>query len=103
MRNAASAMAEKGSGGTIRLRSARADRHLRLEVEDDGPGIPEEIQETLFEPFVTRDKFEGTGLGLAIVKNFAENQGGRVAFRSSAKGTTFVIELPETESPETRS
>lgn len=103
VRNAASAMAGKGLGRMIRLRSARADRHLRLEVEDDGPGIPEEIQETLFEPFVTRGTFEGTGLGLAIVKNIAENQGGRVAFRTSAKGTTFVIELPEAAPPETRS
>jgi signal transduction histidine kinase len=97
VRNAAAAMAGSGSGSTIRLRSSRLDQRLVLEVEDDGPGIPEEIRERLFDPFVTRGKREGTGLGLAIVKNIAESQGGRVGFQSSPKGTTFMVELPEVE------
>ena len=71
-------------------------------MEDDGPGIPEEICETLFQPFVTRGKSEGTGLGLAIVKNIAESQGGRVAFRTGDGGTTFVVELPRGDRAEAR-
>jgi signal transduction histidine kinase len=95
IRNSAAAMTGAGSGTTIRLRSARENGLLRLEVEDDGPGIPDEIRASLFDPFVTRGKREGTGLGLAIVKNIAESQGGRVGFQSSPQGTTFVVELPE--------
>jgi signal transduction histidine kinase len=83
------------TGGRIALRSARENGRLRLEVVDDGPGIPEEIQASLFEPFVTRGKREGTGLGLAIVKNIAESQGGSASFRTSSQGTVFVLELPE--------
>jgi signal transduction histidine kinase len=97
VRNAAAAMSGSGSGSTIRLRSNRFDKRLVLEVEDDGPGIPEEIRGSLFDPFVTRGKREGTGLGLAIVKNIAESQGGRVGFQSSPRGTTFRVELPEVE------
>jgi signal transduction histidine kinase len=95
VRNAAAAMANAGLGKTIRLRSLRENGRLLLEVADDGPGIPVEIRETLFEPFVTRGKREGTGLGLAIVKNIVESQGGRVGFQSSRDGTTFRMELPE--------
>jgi signal transduction histidine kinase len=100
VRNAASVLA--ASGGTIGLRSARQNGRLRLEVADNGPGIPFEIQETLFEPFVTRGKHEGTGLGLAIVKNIAESQGGSAKFTTSSMGTTFVIELPDVPQPESR-
>jgi signal transduction histidine kinase len=98
VRNAASVL--EGSGGTIALRSVRENGRLRLEVADNGPGIPEEIQSTLFQPFVTRGKREGTGLGLAIVKNIAESQGGNASFSTSSKGTVFVLELPESKLPE---
>jgi signal transduction histidine kinase len=98
VRNAASVLEQRG--GTIALRSQRQNGRLRLEVADDGPGIPLEIQATLFEPFVTRGKREGTGLGLAIVKNIAESQGGTATFTTSPQGTVFVIELPEAKGPE---
>jgi signal transduction histidine kinase len=98
VRNAASVL--EGSGGTIELRSLRENGSLRLEVADDGPGIPEEIQRTLFEPFVSRGKREGTGLGLAIVKNIAESQGGHASFTTSSEGTVFVVELPHADVPE---
>ncbi|HEX6588886.1 MAG TPA: HAMP domain-containing sensor histidine kinase [Longimicrobiales bacterium] len=92
-RNAAAALAR--GPGRIVLRSAlAADGGLRLEVEDDGPGIPEAIRDTLFEPFVTHGKREGTGLGLAIVKAFVERQGGAVTYTTSSSGTRFIIEFP---------
>ena len=97
VRNAAAALR---SGGTVSLRSSQRNGSLVLEVADDGPGIPEEIHATLFEPFVTRGKREGTGLGLAIVKNIAESQGGAVSFRTSARGTVFSLEFPETSPPD---
>ena len=98
VRNAAAAMSRTGS--TIHLRSVCDNGRLRLEVEDDGPGIPEDIRHSLFEPFVSRGKREGTGLGLAIVKNIAESQGGSVAVETSRGGTIFVLELPEAAPPE---
>jgi signal transduction histidine kinase len=83
------------SGGSVRLRTVLAHGRLRIEVQDDGPGIPEHIRDNLFEPFVTHGKRGGTGLGLAIVKNVMEKQGGSIDFTTSASGTTFRLELPE--------
>jgi signal transduction histidine kinase len=88
------ATAATGPGGTVRLRSRTTDAGLRLVVEDTGPGIPEEVRDTLFEPFVTYGKKEGTGLGLAIVKAFTERQGGTVRFETSPAGTSFFLDFP---------
>jgi signal transduction histidine kinase len=81
-------------GGSVWLRSQQTGEGLRLVVEDTGPGIPEEIRENLFEPFVTHGKAEGTGLGLAIVKAFTERQGGSVGFETSNAGTRFILDFP---------
>jgi signal transduction histidine kinase len=83
------------AGGSIRLRTTFANRRLHIEVQDDGPGIPEAIRDNLFEPFVTHGKRGGTGLGLAIVRNVLEKQGGSIDFTTSSRGTTFRLELPE--------
>ena len=84
-----------GPGSQIRLRSWIARDELRIEVQDDGPGIPKSIQESIFEPFVTHGKSGGTGLGLAIVKTIVEAHQGTIAFTSSTgAGTTFAITLP---------
>jgi len=58
----------------------RADLYhgeIRISVADDGPGVPEELRDQIFEPFVT-DKEQGAGLGLAIVRQVTESNGGRV-------------------------
>jgi signal transduction histidine kinase len=91
VRNAASVVEP---GGSVWVRSRETEQGLRLVVEDTGPGIPEEIRENLFEPFVTHGKLEGTGLGLAIVKSFTERQGGSVRFETSAAGTRFLLDFP---------
>jgi signal transduction histidine kinase len=66
----------------------------RLEVTDDGPGIPPSVQARIFEPFFTTKSF-GTGLGLSIVKHVAEVHHGEVTVRSGdGQGTTFAIRLP---------
>lgn len=88
------------AGGRVRLGSERTPRGLRLTVEDDGPGIPPEIRDTLFDPFVTRGKAEGTGLGLAIAKAFVERQGGTVRLDTSDRGTRFTLEFPASDAPE---
>ena len=91
VRNAASVVKP---GGSVWVRSGETEQGLRLVVEDTGPGIPEEIRENLFEPFVTHGKEEGTGLGLAIVKAFTERQGGSVHFETSPAGTRFLLDFP---------
>lgn len=82
-------------GGQITLRSWREDSRWLLTVSDTGPGIPPEILDSVFEPFVTHGKAAGTGLGLAIAKQFVEQHGGTITLQTRAgEGTTFTISLP---------
>lgn len=73
---------------------------FEFEVEDTGPGIPEDQQERVFEPFVQGDlglskKFGGTGLGLSICSQLAGLMGGRMALKSTVGiGSTFTMEIP---------
>jgi signal transduction histidine kinase len=99
VQNAADAL---GNGGTIKLRAVESritlDSRMRavviIEVEDNGRGIPPEIQERLFDPFFTT-KASGTGLGLSIAARIVEKQGGALRFQTTVnRGTTFGIVLP---------
>lgn len=84
-------------------RIVRPDRSpgVRVEVTDSGPGIPEDMQDTVFEKFRQVDashtrEHPGTGLGLAICRELAEMLGASVSFGSTpGQGATFVVELPE--------
>ena len=70
---------------------------VRLEVEDTGPGIPTELQATIFNPFVRGPETatSGTGLGLATVKRLVEGHGGSIGLQSSpGNGSLFWIQLP---------
>ncbi len=82
-------------GGSVRLVLADSDsRGLVLRVEDNGPGIPDDIRNKLFTPFFTT-KTNGIGLGLATVKKLAELHGGRVtAGNRSGGGAVFTVEIP---------
>lgn len=80
----------------IVLRGGRTGEDLLLEVEDDGPGVPPPLRESLFEPFVT-GRADGTGLGLAIARELVEAQHGRLELvRPGGDGQTtlFRITLP---------
>lgn len=91
------------SEGTIRLRVAgsRKDR-LRVEVEDDGIGIPAEVQGRLFKPFIQADnstsrRFGGTGLGLSISRHLVRKMGGDLTVRSEpGVGSCFTLEIDAT-------
>ena len=99
-RNAAEAMSEKGGKFTIKVtRSKERDgvESLVLTFHDTGPGIPKEIEHRLFQSFVTSGKKGGTGLGLAITKRIAEEHGGSISVRSTSKGATFTLRLPQHE------
>lgn len=74
------------------------DWQLELSVSDDGPGIPQEIKERIFEPFyTTKGDGKGTGLGLSMVRWFAESASGTVSVESApGTGTKVSIFLPRT-------
>lgn len=92
------------TGGEVELRigpeSVGADgaRWVRIDVADDGPGIPESQIEMLFEPFFTT-KAAGSGLGLAIVRGTAARHGGMVRVQNAQCGAVFSILLPARGAP----
>jgi signal transduction histidine kinase len=106
-RNAAEAIGPpqgRRRGGKVTLRVARrlgaADGvpdAIVIECIDDGPGIPEEIRERIFDSFITHGKASGTGLGLAVVKKVADDHGGAVEVESVPGRTVFRLVLPQTE------
>jgi signal transduction histidine kinase len=83
----------------IRVKATMQDSELRVSVEDSGPGVALEIEETLFERFtragVARDRVAGTGLGLAIAQAYARAHRGDLRYeRGQPGGACFVVELP---------
>jgi len=73
---------------------AKSQRHVHIEISDNGPGIAKEHLSRIFEPFFTT-RFGGTGLGLPLVHRVIEEHGGNIIPDSRVgKGTTFIINLP---------
>lgn len=86
-------------GGRITLRAWQDNANLVVEVEDNGPGIAEEEQQHLFEPYhrleVAGERLSGLGLGLALCKTLVNLHGGRIWVKSRAgEGSTFSFSLP---------
>ena len=82
-------------GGSIDLTVAKNGGELVFSVHDNGPGIPSEIRDTLFQPFVSAGKKTGSGLGLAIARQIVEQHGGRITVKSPpGDGATFVVTIP---------
>ena len=96
--NAEQAMLSARGHGTLIARSwfDAGQGLVILELNDDGPGVPEEAQNKLFEPFfTTKDVGKGTGLGLTVAYAIMEDHGGRIRVQSEpGKGASFFIELP---------
>jgi signal transduction histidine kinase/PAS domain-containing protein len=81
--------------GTLRVDAIRLNGSIEVMIIDSGNGIPEEIQEKIFQPFfTTKPPGEGSGLGLDIVKKIIEKHGGTINFRSIPGQTIFVVTLP---------
>ena len=80
--------------GKIQILAKPENDGVRVDVLDDGPGIPDPIRERLFEPFISSGKQGGTGLGLAIARGIIEAHGGKISLADSAIGAHFVIQLP---------
>lgn len=92
--NAIDAAAE--GGGNVVLRTHRDEQQLCIEVDDDGPGIAEEIRDQLFQPFSTTKPFgKGTGLGLALSRKILEDHRGSIELVAIPQGGTRAeIRLP---------
>ncbi|NIZ91413.1 ATP-binding protein [Kineococcus rubinsiae] len=90
------AAAATGGTGTVRLRTSHAAGRVRVEIADDGPGIPPEAQPRVFEAFfTTKGPGAGTGLGLDSSRRIVEDRHhGSIGFTTGPAGTTFAVELP---------
>jgi signal transduction histidine kinase len=94
--NAIDAMKESGK---LCIRTARERTYAMVDVIDNGPGIPPELQPRIFEPFFTTKAVgEGTGLGLDAVYRIVTNHRGRVSFESRSGETRFTVWIPLSKS-----
>jgi len=88
---------DSAEGGLVRVGCHRIENggaaRVELQVQDSGPGIPENMMEQLFEPYVTT-KPKGSGLGLAIVKKIVEEHGGSVQAKNTELGGCIIIRFP---------
>jgi signal transduction histidine kinase len=91
--NAADVMPD---GGALAIGTTRSNGGVRLAFEDEGPGVPLEDRERIFQPFyTTKDPGKGTGLGLAVSRRIAEEHGGGLTVRDAeGGGAAFDLWLP---------
>jgi signal transduction histidine kinase len=95
-------------GGRIRVSCTMNDETVSIHVADNGPGIPRDKQEAVFEPFVQLDRgltrtTDGTGLGLAISRGLARGMGGEILLKSDiGVGSVFTVTIPRAPSPSPR-
>jgi two-component system cell cycle sensor histidine kinase/response regulator CckA len=96
--NAEEALAGQRGRRTIEIRTRQVPSGVQLQLEDSGPGIPEEHLERVFDPFwTTKAPGEGTGLGLSLVYRIVTDHGGDVRVRSDpGSGAVFTVLLPTT-------
>jgi signal transduction histidine kinase len=90
-------------GGVVRVDGKKRNGVVRVSVQDEGIGIPADLQREIFGKFVrghaTEEGIEGSGLGLAISRSLVEAHGGRIDFQSTkGRGSTFWFELPTASS-----
>jgi signal transduction histidine kinase len=98
LKNALDAASERENSARVSVRSSydNSTGMVRVEITDNGPGIPADVQPKIFQPFfTTKSGQKGTGLGLAVSKRIVEQHDGNLSFNSVAgDGTTFSIEVP---------
>src|SRR5688500_1320650 len=96
--NAEQAMLSAHGRGTLIIRTWHDPQKdaVVLEVHDDGPGVPEDVQPRIFDPFfTTKDVGKGTGLGLTVAYAIVQEHNGRITVKSGASGgASFYVELP---------
>jgi signal transduction histidine kinase len=81
--------------GTITITTRRSTAGVAVDIADDGPGIPLDLQSRVFDPFfTTKGVGEGSGLGLDIVRRIVTGHRGDIAVRSQPGATVFTVTLP---------
>ena len=96
--NAFDAMRETNRNRPAKLsvRTKQEKDAIKIEIEDNGSGIPEEIKDKILQPFFTTKKgTEGTGLGLSITHDIVKAHGGILNIQTSGEGSIFTIILPQ--------
>lgn len=84
-----------GGKGRIVITTEQEGNYALVKIEDNGPGIPDEIKDKIFQPlFTTKPKGEGSGLGLSIVQKIVERHHGEITFESQPGKTVFIVKLP---------
>jgi signal transduction histidine kinase len=82
-------------GGAVNVIATRQEDNLTVQVVDNGPGIPADIQNRIFDPFfTTKGVGKGTGLGLDTARKVVERHHGDITFTTGSQGTTFQVVLP---------
>ncbi|HEY0793222.1 MAG TPA: hybrid sensor histidine kinase/response regulator [Chthoniobacterales bacterium] len=96
IKNACEVLASEAvQGPRVRVSMVEKEGDLLINVSDNGPGLPAEVQVRLFEPFATHGKALGTGLGLAIARQIVESHDGTITAESTPTGATFRMRLPQ--------
>jgi len=94
-------MRSAGRPGRLAIRTLRSGTSdVAVEVQDDGPGVPQALAGRIFEPFfTTKNVGEGTGLGLSLAIGIAEAHGGSLALIPASSGACFRLTLPTDAMP----
>jgi signal transduction histidine kinase len=79
----------------IRIAAQQRDRHLRVSVEDAGPGVPKELEGKIFDRFARGSGVSGHGLGLAIARAYAQAHGGDLVYDPRPQGARFELLIPQ--------
>jgi two-component system sensor histidine kinase MtrB len=80
----------------ITIGAEQRDRHLRIHVEDQGEGVPDDLVPRLFDRFARGDDASGSGLGLAIARAYARAHGGDLIYQPGDAGARFELIVPQT-------
>lgn len=78
----------------LTVRSYKTDGNVIVEIEDNGPGIPEDVRDKILQPFfTTKEGTNGTGLGLSITNDIVKAHGGELKIQSNKDGSVFRIQF----------
>jgi PAS domain S-box-containing protein len=96
--NAEHAVGQNSGTKRVQIRTARAGAMILVSIGDNGPGIPDDQRDRIFNPFfTTKPVGQGTGLGLSLTDGIVREHGGRIRVESApGAGATFIVELPLT-------